>query len=370
MRILRGFMSCLLLFMVYYPISQANSVQDTKQRIAKLDQKIQSLHGDLNAKQRKQKILDNELASIEKAIGEQSNQLSALTDKLKNLISDIKKREQRIQTLTEQQSRQQDHLIQHLKTRYQIDTMQPLKWFINRSRPEMLSRTLIYYQYLISSRKQLISNLHETQKTLCKEQQTLQRQHVATETLQQSLQLQQNKLEEDKHYRKNVVDRLQKEINVAEKKLANYQKNRDELSQLLQKLYRESKQKNTPPFYSMRHKLPAPVQVRNHRKAIKLNQGVLFPAPEGHNVRAVFPGKIIFSDWLKGYGLLLILDHGQGYMTLYAHNLSLLKKKGEMASQNEIIATVGHSGGLRENGLYFEVRYRGKAVSAQEWLLY
>ncbi len=369
MHVLRGFMSGLLLFIACHPMLQANSVQDTKQRIAKLDRQIQNLHGDLNAKQRKQKILDRELASTEKAIGEQTNQLSSLTNKLKHLSTDIEKREQRIQTLTEQQSRQEEHLSQHLKTRYQIDVIQPLKWFLNRSKPEMLSRTLTYYQYLISSRKQLISNLHETQNKLRKEQQILQHQRVETETLQQSLRLQQRKLEADKHYQKNVVDRLQKEIDAAEKKLENYQKNRHELSQLLQKLYHESKQKNTPPFSGMRHKLPAPVHVRNHKKANKINQGILFPAPEGHNVRAVFPGKIIFSDWLKGYGLLLILDHGQGYMTLYAHNLSLLKKKGEMVAQNEVIATVGHSGGLRENGLYFEVRYRGKAVSAKEWLL-
>ena len=99
-----------------------------------------------------------------------------------------------------------------------------------------------------------------------------------------------------------------------------------------------------------------------------MNQGVVFFAQEGAPVTAVFPGKIVFSDWLKGYGLILILDHGQGFMTLYAHNQSLFKQKGDSVIQGEQIATVGHSGGLKQNGLYFEIRQRGKAIPPLRWL--
>lgn len=100
----------------------------------------------------------------------------------------------------------------------------------------------------------------------------------------------------------------------------------------------------------------------------KMHQGVTFFAEEGAVVTAVYPGKIVFSDWLKGYGLLLIIDHGQGFMTLYAHNQSLFKRKGQYVNQNEQIASVGHSGGIKQNGLYFEIRLKGKAVPPLNWL--
>lgn len=99
-----------------------------------------------------------------------------------------------------------------------------------------------------------------------------------------------------------------------------------------------------------------------------MNQGVTFFADEGTAVTAVYPGKVVFSDWLKGYGLLLIIDHGQGVMTLYAHNQSLFKSKGQTVFQNEQVASVGHSGGIKQNGLYFEIRLRGKAVPPLSWL--
>ncbi len=117
----------------------------------------------------------------------------------------------------------------------------------------------------------------------------------------------------------------------------------------------------------MRRKLPKPVQTKPNGFQ-RMNQGLTFFAAEGAPVTAVYPGKVVFSDWLNGYGLLLIIDHGQGFMTLYAHNQSLFKSKGTNVIQGEQIATVGHSGGLKQNGLYFEVRHGGKAVPPLEWL--
>ena len=99
-----------------------------------------------------------------------------------------------------------------------------------------------------------------------------------------------------------------------------------------------------------------------------MNQGVTFFAKEGAPVLAVHSGKVVFSDWLNGYGLLLILDHGDGFMTLYANNEALFKQKGDSVTQGDQIATVGHSGGIKQNGLYFEVRQRGKAISPLAWM--
>ena len=124
---------------------------------------------------------------------------------------------------------------------------------------------------------------------------------------------------------------------------------------------------NQRPFIFARKKLPQPVNV-DRKNVQKINQGLVFYAAEGAAVTAVYPGKVVFSDWLKGYGLLLIIDHGRGFMTLYAHNQSLFKQKGDPVNQGEQIAAVGHSGGIKQNGLYFEIRQRGKAISPLAWL--
>ena len=97
-------------------------------------------------------------------------------------------------------------------------------------------------------------------------------------------------------------------------------------------------------------------------------QGMLFRAPEGAEVSACASGRVVFSDWLRGYGNLLIVDHGGTYMSVYANNESVLKNVGDKVAAGETIATVGSSGASDEPGLYFEIRYKGKPINPQPWL--
>ena len=96
-------------------------------------------------------------------------------------------------------------------------------------------------------------------------------------------------------------------------------------------------------------------------------QGIIIKAREGEPVYAISHGRIAYSDWLRGYGLITIIDHGDGYMSLYGHNQTLLKEVGDWVENNEIIATVGSSGGLKQAGLYFEIRHNGKPSNPTHW---
>ncbi len=96
-------------------------------------------------------------------------------------------------------------------------------------------------------------------------------------------------------------------------------------------------------------------------------QGNMIKAKEGDPVHSVYYGRIAYADWLRGYGLIIIVDHGDGYMSLYGHNQTLLKEVGDWVDNNEIIATVGSSGGLQQVGLYFEIRYNGKPSNPARW---
>ena len=97
-------------------------------------------------------------------------------------------------------------------------------------------------------------------------------------------------------------------------------------------------------------------------------KGTLIGASEGTQVKAVAPGQVVYADWLDGFGMLLVIDHGRGYMSLYGHNQSLLRQVGQSVEQGEPVALVGDSGGQERSGLYFEIRYQGEAINPTKWL--
>jgi septal ring factor EnvC (AmiA/AmiB activator) len=97
-------------------------------------------------------------------------------------------------------------------------------------------------------------------------------------------------------------------------------------------------------------------------------KGVFIRAAEGEQIRAVAPGRVVYADWMRGFGNLLIVDHGEGYLTVYANNESLLKQSGDEVSLGEPLATAGRSGGNEETGLYFEMRHLGKPFDPLSWV--
>jgi septal ring factor EnvC (AmiA/AmiB activator) len=128
------------------------------------------------------------------------------------------------------------------------------------------------------------------------------------------------------------------------------------------------------PFSKLHSKLPWPTQGHiRHAFGAQINQseltwdGTIINAPLGQSVRAIASGRVIFAKWMAGYGLLLIINDGGGYLTLYGRNQMLLKTVGDVIQTGEKIATVGKSGGFLQPGLYFSIRYNGKAVNPGIW---
>jgi septal ring factor EnvC (AmiA/AmiB activator) len=125
-------------------------------------------------------------------------------------------------------------------------------------------------------------------------------------------------------------------------------------------------------FPALKGKLPWPVKGRlaqrfGSPRSEGIWDGVLIDASEGMEVQAVTRGKVVYAEWLRGYGLLTIIDHGQGYMTLYAFNQSLYKRMGDQVKAGDVIASVGQSGGRSQSGLYFGIRKKGVPIDPLEW---
>ncbi len=342
-------------------------INQTKNKLKQLDITINHLKEHLSSAHGKRSVLNKELARIDTQIGHSVQKLRDIEHKRKNKEVDIAALQNKVNDLNRQLVNQQELLGNHLRARYQVGEFQPLKWLLSQQDPYHINRLLTYYQYIIKSRQTLIEQINLTRNELNTHQGQLKKELVQIHEIEVELTTQQKRLTKNKAYQTALAHTLNNEIQNEQSTLKEFQKNKDNLAKILVTLSQQSVIQASKPFLQMHRKLPFPVHVA--RSALrKMNQGVTFFADEGATVAAVHPGKVVFSDWLKGYGLLLIIDHGQGFMTLYAHNQSLFKRKGEQVNQNEPIASVGHSGGIKQNGLYFEIRQRGKAVSPTEWL--
>lgn len=349
-----------------YGRNDATLVQ-TKTKLEQLDTRINTLQQVLKTANNKHSLLNTELASTDKKISSSIQELRNTKVDLLNKHRRVDELQARIDTLNALLKKQQAALAEHVRSRYKMGEYQPLKWLVDQNEPYTLSRLFTYYQYIMHSYQHTLDSVISTQKSLTINQDTLQKEILAQQALQEIFVSHQQKLLQEKHYQTALIQSLDVEIQNKQRALNESKQNRNNLSQLLKSLTEKSLKTATYPFVRMQRKLPHPVS-GSSITIQPMNQGVTFFATEGSPVLAVHSGKVVFSDWLNGYGLLLILDHGDGFMTLYANNEALFKQKGDRVTRGDQIATVGHSGGIKQNGLYFEVRRRGKAIPPLAWM--
>jgi len=347
--------------------AETTSVKDTKAQLEQLKDKMTALRQTLHDVHDKREKITEELASTEKEISNTVRQLAIIQQNIAEKQQQILVLKQLIETLNHQMATQRELLAKHLRSRYKIGEYQPIKWLLNQENPYAISRLFTYYHYVVKARQNTINQVTETQTRLTQNQEKLNQETQKQALLENQVKEHQEQLSQNKRYHAELMQSLDKDIQSKQQTMDEFQRNKNNLSQLINTLTQQGLTTRHYPLIQMRRHLQKPVET-SLANIEKINQGIIFYAPEGTPVQAVSPGKVVFCDWLKGYGLLLIIDHGAGYMTLYAHNQALFKNKGEFVDKGEKIAIVGHSGGINKTGLYFEVRHGGKAISPLQWL--
>jgi septal ring factor EnvC (AmiA/AmiB activator) len=253
------------------------------------------------------------------------------------------------------------------------------KLLLSQESPATLGRMLVYFDYYNRARTEQIAavsaelaKLDELESATAHAEEQL----AALEAKQAS---ELKALERSRDDRRAAVAKLDAEIrdaNAAASKLRNEERRLSEVVKRLAELSSDFPVDNEQPFARSKGKLAWPVQGRlagdygQPRGAggpVKWT-GVLLEANAGTPVKAVYHGRVAFADWLQGLGLLVIVDHGGGYMSLYGHNEVLLKESGDWVEPGETIAQVGDSGGQARPGLYFEIRYNGEPVNPHPWI--
>lgn len=347
--------------------AQNPTMIQTKNKLKQLESQMTQIQQHLTVAHDKQSTLKNELSHTEHQIQTGAKKLLQAQQSVEEKQQEINKLQQEIALLNKQLQTQQQLLATHLIARYKMGESQPLKWFFDQNTPKTLDRLITFYQYLVRSRQQILNDVKTTKASLDLNQKKLNQDLIEQKRLQQALLIHQQTLDQDKQRRITLMQSITHDIENKQQTLKAYQVNKKNLSNLLKTLTQQSVIQTRRPFAQMRRKLPKPITAYK-APLQKMHQGLIFFASEGTSVVSIFPGKIVFSDWLNGYGLLLIVDHGWGFMTLYANNKALIRHQGDIVNQGDKIATVGHTGTLKQNGLYFEIRHQGKAINPLEWI--
>lgn len=269
-------------------------------------------------------------------------------------------------------------LSRQIVAAYQLGRESRLKLLLNQDSPARLSRMLAYYDYFSRAKASQIRELREALDTLDRMQAAIDRKLLDITRLEQQHREALRELQDRREERRSVVAGLAERIGSDESRLAELTRNRADLEALLERL--ASGLADIPTelgeyvsALAQRGSIPMPVSGRvlhafGQRRMGGLNwQGWLIQAQPGQEVRSIAYGRVAFADWLRGYGLLMIIDHGDGIMSLYGHNESLLYDVGDWVQPGAPISTVGENPGTGQ-GLYFELRRDGKAVDPVSWI--
>ncbi len=359
--------------------SASRDSRATQAELEALRHKIQGLRGGLSTARGRHSELAAELQTAEQAIGRLSSRLRELDRELKAQRRELRALRREEKKLTKMLDRQRGALARQVRASYAMGRQEYLKLLLNQQDAATLGRTLAYYDYLNRARVARIETITRHVQRMERVRREIGREQKRREALRGEVADQKTRLEQTRRQRQAVLQRLDAEIRTKEQRLTAYLEDARQLGQLLRGL-REAladipaRPGDRQPFGALRGRLPLPSEGKllarygTPRKAGNLRwNGVLIGASEGTEVRAVSHGRVAFAEWLRGFGLMVILDHGDGYMTLYGYNQSLYVETGDWVEPGEVLATVGRSGGRRSPGLYFEIRHHGKPTNPLRW---
>lgn len=371
----------LLLFLSFSSPSQAaasnrqqaeKELKILKAAISNIQEELQDNLDRQSTAQRHIKVIDKKLAAATKQLNQTQTKLSLEQSKLTDL-----KQEQKDKVKLREKQRKQ--LASQLKSAYISGRQEYVKLLLNQEDPTKVSRMLEYFRYLNQARIDDIEELQQTLQRLTAIEQDIQTSLVALSDLEESQKTQQKEQVKLKKEQQVALNTLKSSYNNQNSRLEKLKRDEEELAKVIQSI--EETLRQFAPKQSLnglaKHKnklrRPAEGSIIHRFGSNKLGNrlkwnGILIGSQEGSTVQAIHNGQVVFSDWLRGYGLLVIVDHGKGYLSLYGQNQTLLKSPGDWVEAGEPVSTSGGSGGSGESGLYFEIRYKGKPQNPVAWI--
>lgn len=273
---------------------------------------------------------------------------------------------------------QSQQLAAQVRAAYQSGSQERIKLLLNQHDPATLGRLFTYYRYMSAFRGENIDRVNGTIAELASLRAQADREAARLLELARAREQELAALDAAQEKRRLLLASVKEQLAREGTTIARLAAEEEDLARLIVELtsiLSDYPITSEEPFSSLKGRLTWPVagtlihdfgQPRAS-SAVKWN-GVVLAAPRGREVRAIYHGRVVFADWLAGMGLLVIVDHGEGFMTLYGYNETTLKSVGDWVAPGDVIATVGDSGGQQQPGLYFEVRQGARPLNPGAWV--
>ena len=361
-----------------------------KEELSQLRGRIEAMQKRLAAAEGARSEAADGLRDSERAISESNRSLRDLAAKQRAIqarLIDLQQQETRAGNDIESQQRL---LARQLYQQYIGNQPDAVKLLLNREDPNRIARDLHYLTYLARMRAEQIRTLRASIRQLDDLEEETKQQSEALAAVQAEQQAQREKIEREKQTRRDVLQKVARQIESQRHEISKLKRDEQRLARLVEQISQmiarsraETPRNDRLPdsstdgsaFAELKGKLSLPVrgELKGRFGSPRADgglswKGVFIASQPNQEVRAIAAGRVVFADWLRGFGNLLIIDHGGGYMSLYGNNESLFKQIGQATRGGETIAAVGNSGGNTDYGLYFEMRHQGKAFDPLSWV--
>jgi len=334
----------------------------------------------------------DQLRSSETAISEANRALRELADRQRETRAALRGYAAESRKVRDEIESRQGEIGALLRARYFSGEQRVLKLVLSGENPNRIARDLTYYAYVLRAQSALIRELDDRMKRIAALERSTREAAAELAGLERQAQAERARLVATAAERRKVLASIAGEIGARRHRIETLQRDEKRLTRLVDELARALRSAPPPAHKAARNeRVPAPgdagpfsqargrlrLPVRGElagrfgapRQGSSLTwKGVLILAPEGEEVRAVASGRVVFADWMRGFGNLLILDHGENYLTIYGYNEAVLRRVGETVHAGDVIATVGATGGAGTSGLYFEIRHEGKPFDPLTWV--
>ncbi|MHA7926115.1 MAG: murein hydrolase activator EnvC family protein [Marinobacter sp.] len=347
-------------------------IEELKERIEDIDDWLEDAEEDRSA-------LERQLAATEKNISRLTRERRSLRQQAEQQQQKLRELETEVQELTRTLDRQRDSLKKQIRAAWMEGDAPAVKVLLNEIDPDKIARTMTYYEYLSKDTVDRLEAFRQSLQELRNTQAAVQSTRVELARTEESVAKRQQELTESRKERQQTLATLNADIQNRRGEREELESDRKRLENLLEEVQQAINNIPSPnesqPFASLRNKLPWPVKGQvlsrygeRYADGKLRRNGLLISTGDEAEIRAIHYGRVVFANWLRGFGLITIIDHGDGYMTLYGHSSSLFTSPGDWVAAGEPIAQAGRTGGTDSPALYFEVRHNGKPDNPGRWL--
>jgi len=360
------------------PQSEGEIAKIKEQELEEVRERISALKRSMDASASSRDRLTAELQEAEIAISEQRIRLKELEQQRAYSAKRKAELDEQLKTRETELDEEAKELADQVRAAYMSGSQERIKLLLNQRDPATLGRLMTYYGYFNAYRGANIEAVTAAIRELAELRSQVAAEEARLADLAKARYAELTELNSSQEKRQKLLGGLQAKIADEGREVERLAAQEKDLSRLITELtsiLSDYPISSEEPFSEHKGRLTWPVAGRllhdygQPRVSDRLKwNGVVLAAPRGQEVRSVYHGRVVFADWLAGLGLLVIVNHGENYMTLYGYNETILKNTGDWVAPGDVIATVGDSGGQPQSSLYFEIRRGTQAVNPRQWV--